>query len=168
MSWTKASRFAAKISFVFALDELGVVDLEPVPIVGRAKLDDVEALTPGPDKMYFLLTSHAPNRHGKVGRQRRRLLQLRLEGRRLRVTGDLDLFDGKGEVPRQIEKLGLPRTTPVDWEGLAFSDGALYIGLKEPLLPGGSAIVLRLDSPSEAFAAGKLPRKSMSFWPTSS
>jgi len=153
-----------QLSFVFALDRFGVVDAAPVPIVGGGELDDVEALTPGPEQTYFLLTSHAPNRHGKVGRQRRRLLQLRLEDRRLRVTGDLDLFEGKGEVPRQIEKLGLPRATPVDLEGLAFSDGALYIGLKEPLLPGGSAIVLRLESPSEAFAAGKLPKKALSFW----
>ena len=151
-------------SFVFALDRSGVVDAAPVPIVGGGELDDVEALTPGPAQTFFLLTSHAPNRSGKVGRQRRRLLQLRLEERRLRVTGDLDLFEGKGEVPRQVEKLGLPRTTPVDLEGLAFSDGALYIGLKEPLLPNGAAIILRLENPSEAFAAGKLPKKALSFW----
>jgi hypothetical protein len=151
-------------SFVFALDKLGAVDAEPVPIVGGGELDDAEALTPGPERTFYLLTSHAPNRSGKVGRQRRRLLQLQLEDRRLRVTGDLDLFEGKGEVPRQVEKLGLPRSTPVDLEGLAYSDGALYIGIKEPLLPGGSAIVLRLDSPSDAFAAGKLPKKSLSFW----
>ncbi len=153
-----------RLSFVFALDRFGVVDAEPVPVVGEVELDDVEALTPGPERTYFLLTSHAPNRHGKVGKERRRLLQLRLEERQLRITGELDLFDGKGEVPRQIEKLGLPRATPVDLEGLAFFDGALYIGLKEPLLPRGSAIVLRLDRPSEAFAAGKLPKKALSFW----
>jgi hypothetical protein len=151
-------------SFVFALDRSGAVDAEPVPIVGGGELDDVEALTAGPDGTYFLLTSHAQNRHGKVGKERRRLLQLRLEGRQLRVTGELDLFDGKGEVPRQIEKLGLPRATPVDLEGLAFFDGALYIGLKDPLLPGGSAIILRLEKPAEAFAAGKLPKKALSFW----
>ena len=151
-------------SFVFALDRFGAVDAEPVPIVGALELDDVEALTPGPEHTYFLLTSHALNRSGKVGRQRRRLLRLVLQDRRLRVTGDLDLFEGKGEVPRQVEKLGLPRTSPVDLEGLAFFDDALYIGLKEPLLPGGSAIVLRLDKPSEAFAAGKLPKKALSFW----
>jgi hypothetical protein len=153
-----------RLSFVFALDRSGAVDAEPVPIADDLGLDDVEALTPGPDQTFFLLTSHAPNRSGKVGKERRRLLQLRLEGRQLRVTGDLDLFEGKGEVPRQIEKLGLPRSTPVDLEGLAFSDGALYIGLKEPLLPGGSAIILRLDDPSGAFAAGKLPKKTLSFW----
>ena len=63
-----------------------------------------------------------------------------------------------------MEKLGLPRGTPVDLEGLAFFDGALYVGLKAPLLPGGSAIILRLDRPAEAFAAGKLPKKTLSSW----
>jgi hypothetical protein len=150
--------------FVFAFDRSGRLDAEPVPIVGIGELDDVEALAPGPERTFFLLTSHAPTRQGKVGKARRRLLELRLEGRELRVKGELDLFEGKGEVPRQIEKLGLPRATPVDLEGLAFFDGALYIGLKAPLLPGGAALILRLERPSEAFAAGKLPKKTLSFW----
>ena len=117
VSSTKACRSAVDAAFVFALDRFGAVDAEPVPIVGPIELDDAEALTAGPDQTYFLLTSHAPNRSGKVGRQRRRLLRLVLQDRRLRVTGDLDLFHGKGEVPRQVEKLGLPRATPVDLEG---------------------------------------------------
>jgi hypothetical protein len=150
--------------FALALDRAGRLDADPVPIDGVDEVDDAEALAAGPEGTFFLLTSHAPNRRGRLARARRQLLELRLEGRRLRVRGGLDLLHGHGDVLRRLEKLGFPLGTPVDLEALAFHDGALYIGLKSPLLTDGSAIILRLDRPAEAFALGALPRKSLSFW----
>ena len=150
--------------FVLALDRTGHLDADPVPIDGVDAIDDAEALAAGPDGAFFLLTSHAPNRRGKLKRARRQLLQLKLQDRRLRVTGSLDLArDGNG-VARQLENLGLPDGTPVDMEALAFHDGALYIGFKAPVLADGAAMILRLDRPSEAFADGKLSPRSLSVW----
>ena len=115
--------------------ESGRLDEQTVPIDGVNALDDAEALTGAPDgRTYYLMTSHSPNHKGKVRRSRRQLLRLALEGRRLRVTGSLDLLQDSDGVVRRLEKLGLPAQTPVDLEGLCFHDGALYVGLKAPLL----------------------------------
>jgi hypothetical protein len=150
--------------FVLALDRAGKLDPDPVPIVGVDEVDDAEALAAGPDDTFFLLTSHSPNRRGRIHKARRQLLQLKLDHRQLRVTGALDLLHGHGDVVAQVGKLGLPSDTTVDLEGLAYHEGALYIGLKAPLLLDGSAVIIRLERPSEAFARGKVPKRSLSVW----
>ncbi len=150
--------------FLLALDRTGRLDAELVPIDGVEAVDDGEALTTDGVGTFFLITSHSPNRRGKVKKHRRQLLQMKLEGRRLRVTGALDLLQGDGGMPRQIEKLGLPAGTALDIEALTFHKGALYVGLKAPLLADGSALIFRLDRPLEAFAAGKLSANSLVHW----
>src|SRR5579859_5915668 len=60
--------------FVLAMSEAGVLDDEPVPIVGIDRLNDPEAASPGPDGTLFLATSHSRNRRGKTKRERRQLL----------------------------------------------------------------------------------------------
>jgi hypothetical protein len=150
--------------FVLALNRAGHLDAEPVPLDGLSALDDAESLAAGPDGTFFLLTSHSPTHRGKIRASRRQLLRLHLDGRRLRVTGILDLLHGSADISHELKKLGLPEETPVDLEAIAFHDGALYIGLKAPLLPDGEAIILRLDRSSEAFAAGKLEANELSLW----
>jgi hypothetical protein len=150
--------------FVLALDRTGKLDAEPVPIDGVDQVDDAEALAAGPGDTFYLLTSHSPNRKGRVAKARRQLLELKLEGRKLKVVGGLDLLHGHGDVLKRLEQLGLPEETPVDLEGLAYHDGALYVGLKAPLLADGSAAIFRLERPSEALGAGKLPKKSLQVW----
>lgn len=150
--------------FVVALDRSGHLDADIVPIDGIEKLDDAESLGAGPDGTFFLLTSHSPSRRGKVRKSRRQLLQLKLEGRRLRAIGVLDLLQGQNDVSHQLRKLGLPADTPVDLEGVTFHEGALFIGLKAPLDRNGAAIILRLDRPSEVFARGNLDGAALSIW----
>lgn len=151
--------------FVLALDRAGRADAETVPIDGIDALDDAEALAAGPDgATFFLMTSHSPTKKGKARKSRRQLLQLRLEGRGLRVTGALDLLQDGDGVSERLQKVGVAPGTPVDLEGLTFHGGALYVGLKAPLLPDGAAAILRLDNPGPALAAGKLPAGSLSVW----
>lgn len=150
--------------FVLALDRSGRLDAEPVPLDGVRSLDDAESLAAGPEGTFFLLTSHSLTRHGKTRQARRQLLQLRLEGRRLRATGVLDLLQGPHDVSHQLHEAGFGLETPVDLEGVAFHEGNLYLGLKAPLLPDGSAIILRLERPMEAFARGSLDEHALSLW----
>jgi len=151
--------------FVLALARTGKVDAEPVPIIGVDEVDDAESLTAGPNDTFYLLTSHAPNRHGKLTKARRQLLALKLEQRKLRVTGALDLLHGHGDVPHQLEKVGLADAA-VDLEAIAYRDGALYVGMKAPLLLDGAAGIFRIEHLDEAFARGKLPKHSVSLWGT--
>jgi hypothetical protein len=89
---------------------------------------------------------------------------MNLEGRRLKVTGELDLFEGKHGLGEQLQNVGLPRDTAVDIEAMTFHAGALYLGFKAPLLDDGSAIIMRLDRPGEAFQRGKLGPGNLAPW----
>lgn len=151
-------------AFLLALGRNGHLDPEPVPVEGVPAIDDAESLTAGPDNTFFLLTSHAPNKKGKLKKARRQLLRMKLEGRRLKVTGELDLYQGKHDLSEQLEKVGLPKDTPVDMEALTYHGGALFLGFKAPLLADGAAIIMRLDRATEAFDKGKLGPGALYPW----
>jgi hypothetical protein len=150
--------------FVLALGRDGKVDGEPVPILGVDAIDDAESITAGPDDTFFLLTSHSPNRRGKIHKSRCQLLALKLDKRKLVVTGAINLLHGHHDLVKELVALGLPESTTVDLEGIGYRDGTLYIGCKAPLLADGSALILRLDRFAEAFARGRLPKRSLSAW----
>ena len=150
--------------FVLALALDGKVDSQPVPVVGVDAIDDAESITAGPDNTFFLLTSHSPNRRGKIRKARCQLLALKLEHRKLVVTGTINLLHGRHDLVDELTSLGLPESTTVDLEGIGYHDGTLYIGCKAPLMPDGSALILRLDRFAEAFARGRLPKRSLSAW----
>jgi hypothetical protein len=149
--------------FMLAMDRTGHLDAEIVPIEGVNSVDDAESLTAGPNGTFFLLTSHSPNRKGKVKKPRRQLLHLTLEGRRLHVTAALDLH-ADGDLGRLLKSVGLPEDTAVDVEALTFHHGALYFGFKAPLLPDGLALIARMDHAMEVFAKGKLSTNSLAAW----
>ena len=150
--------------FVLGLDAAGRLDAEPIAIAGIDEIDDAEALTSDGAGSFYLMTSHSPNKSGKVKRARRQLLRLRLEGRQLRVTGALDLLHERHGVSRVLELLGLPAAVSVDMEGLTFHHGALYIGMKAPLLNQESALILRFDHADAAFARGHLAKGDLAAW----
>lgn len=143
-------------AFLLTLGRNGHLDPEPLPVEGVNEIDDAESLTAGPDNTFFLLTSHAPNKKGKLKKARRQLLRMALEGRRLKVTGQLDLYQGKNNLSEQLQKVGIPKDTPVDIEALTYHAGALFLGFKSPLLDDGAAMIMRLDRTAEAFDKGKL------------
>ena len=150
--------------FVLALGRDGKVDSEPVPVVGVDAIDDAESIVAGPDDTFFLLTSHSPNRRGKIHKSRCQLLALKLDKRKLVVTGAINLLHGHHDLVEELVALGLPASTTVDLEGLGYHDGTLYIGCKAPLLANGSALILRIDRLAEAFARGRLRKRSLSAW----
>lgn len=133
--------------WVLAVDAAGALDAAPVELSGVAALDDAEAICPGPEGTFFLLTSHSPNKAGKTPPERRQLLWLGLEERKLVVRGVADLSGALAQV--------LPFDARPDLEGLGFKEGKLYVGLKEPLSEG-KAQVLELAGGLEAFS-GKPP-----------
>jgi hypothetical protein len=144
--------------WLFAMSRDGALDASVIPIRGVETMNDAEAICAGPDGTFFLTTSHSPNKSGKVKAPRRMLLHLRLSGRVLSVEGRLDLTtatdaDGRG----LLAIAGLDPPGSLDIEGLCYTSGALLIGLKSPLTPGGDAVILRLERPEAAFRAGRVP-----------
>jgi hypothetical protein len=142
---------------VFAMTRQGAFDEAPVPIRGIAELNDPEAICGGPGGTFFLTTSHSANKKGHAKSARRMLLQLRLEGRALRVIGQADLTtaqDGKGGGLLAIA--GLDPNGKLDIEALAYRQDALLVGLKAPLTTRGTAVILRLAAPARALQAGRI------------
>jgi hypothetical protein len=144
--------------WLLAMTRAGAFDEAPVPILGLTELNDGESICAGPGGVFFLVTSHAPNKRGHDSAPRRMLLLLELQGRALRVAGRVDLktavgADGKSSL---LELAGLPADGRLDIEAVTFRDGALLIGLKSPLSAQDGAVVLRLASPVAVLRAGKL------------
>lgn len=149
--------------FVLALAPTGVFDAEPVPIEGLTGLNDAEAICAGPDGTFFLVTSHSPNKEGRTHAERRMLLHLGLEGRRLKVKGRLDLTTARAtDGAALLPALGLPPDGRLDIEGLTYGQGALWIGFKSPLTGDGKAVLARLADPVAALQAGRLPAGALS------
>ena len=143
-------------AFVLALNTSGVLDDQPLPVDGVDKIDDAEGITSDGKGTYYLQTSHSQNRRGVVKKPRRQLLRMKLRDRHLVVSGALDLLQGGEDVARQLAKLGVPADVGVDLEGLTYHDGALYVGLKWPLMSDGSALVMRMNHPDQVFSRGRL------------
>jgi hypothetical protein len=145
--------------WVLAMTRAGAFDEAPVPIAGLEKLNDAESICAGPDGLFFLVTSHSPNKRGHEPASRRELLLLELAGRGLRVAGRVDLTtaraaDGSGSL---LGLAGLPEGGRLDIEAVTFRDGALLVGLKSPLTTKDAAVVLRFAAPVAALRAGKIP-----------
>jgi hypothetical protein len=145
--------------WVLAMTVDGAFDEAPVPLLGLDELNDAESICAGPAGLFFLVTSHAPNKRGHESPARQLLLLLRPEGRALRVEGRVDLTtaraaDGGGSL---LQLAGLPVDGRLDIEAITFREGALLIGLKSPLSARDGAVALRLSAPVEALRAGRIP-----------
>lgn len=142
---------------LFAVRSDGVFDSEPVPITGIEKLNDAEAICPGPDGTYLLATSHSKNKKGQEKAERRMLLQLALRGRSLVVQRSVDLAGAIAAA--QVLPQG-----PMDIEAMSLHKGALYIGLKAPQSAQGAALILRIADFSAALARSVIDPKSIERW----
>lgn len=146
---------------LFTLSDDGELDAAPIELEGIAELNDPESVTVGPNGTLLICTSHSLNKKGHVPESRRRLLQVAITAdRHAKVLGQVDLSaarDAAGVPPwGQYEAL--------DIEGIAFREGALYLGLKSPLGRDGSAMILRLPEVARVIASGIVPIGALSVW----
>jgi len=147
---------------VLAMNRQGAFDAAPVPIVGITELNDPESICSGPDGTFFLSTSHSLNKKGKAKPARRMLVQMRLEGRTLRVLGYVDLTTARDATGRGLlEIAGLDPNGLLDIEGITYQQGALLVGLKAPLTSAGAAVILRLDAPAQVLKSGQIGPTSL-------
>ncbi|CAN98009.1 hypothetical protein predicted by Glimmer/Critica [Sorangium cellulosum So ce56] len=142
--------------WLFAMSPGGAVAADPVPVSGVDELSDVEGIAAGDAGEIYLLSSQSYSKKGKRKSERTALLRLRQDGQGFRVDGGIHLAEVLDADPTRAAALGLPDgTRALDIEGLAFRQGALYLGLKAPLDAQGNAMIWRIGSPSALF--GGLP-----------
>ncbi len=145
---------------LFALSESGQLDAAPIRIEGIAELNDPESITAGPEGTLFVCTSHSLNKKGHLPESRRRLLQIAIGGdRKAKILGQLDLSVARGADGRPPWGGG-----SLDIEGIAFREGALFIGLKSPLGSDGGAAILRLPNVVAVIQSGVIQDGALTLW----
>jgi hypothetical protein len=145
---------------LFALSDSGQLDAAPIRIEGISELNDPESITAGPGDTLFVCTSHSVNKKGHLPASRRRLLHLEVRpDHPAKVLGQLDLSVARGTDGKPPWGAG-----PLDIEGIAFRDGALYVGLKSPLTSDGSATILRLPEIVAVIQAGVIQDGALAPW----
>ncbi|MEW5851261.1 MAG: HlyD family efflux transporter periplasmic adaptor subunit [Myxococcota bacterium] len=154
----------APVLFTLSMD--GRVDPQPTAVSGVDELNDLESIAPAPDGSIYVLSSQSVARSGKRKPSRTAFLKLVPSGTGLRVAGKVhlaDLLDGL--TAEQLKALGLPgNTRALDVEGMAYWQGALYLGLKGPLDAEGRTAIWRLGSPDVLFAGGKVQDAGLGLW----
>lgn len=154
--------------WLFAMGRDGAFDPEPLPIAGVGEIDDLESIAAGEGGEVYALASQSLSRHGKRPPSRTSFLRLMPDGRGFRADAEVHLADVlEAAGPAVMAKLGLPNgTRELDIEGMAYHNGALYLGLKAPLDPQGNAMLWRIGDPRLFFAQRSLEHAALSLWAT--
>jgi len=148
--------------WLFLMDADGRVEPEPVKLDGIDEINDLEAVADKGDGIIYLLSSQSLNKKGRRSASRQYLLEVERRGRQFTVSRRIRLFSllTRSYGADELAALGLTRASSdgklvLDIEGMAYRDGCLYLGLKEPVGEEG-AVIWRLTDPDRAFEGPKL------------
>ncbi len=142
---------------VFTASADGRFDEQPLPLSGVESVSDLEAVTRSKDGTFYLVTSQSRSSKGKRPEKRQWLLRARLEGRELRVTGKVALFERLARDLTDEAKSDLGIGPDLDIEGATWRDGDLLLGLKAPIDRNGRAVIWRLAEVDALLDGGKAP-----------
>lgn len=112
---------------------------------GLGKLEDVESVTGEGDSLYAL-SSLSLNKDGKVEVERNLVVRFRVVGNIVQIDRALDLRTPLLAALRREPKLATiaGELDKVEVEAFQMTANDAYIALKEPQMPDGSTVILRL------------------------
>lgn len=118
------------------------------------KLDDLEAVTMGPDGYIYATTSHKRNKKGNRKPEREQLIRFKIEGNKVIDTGIVtnlvDAIETSG-ILGKVDKQGKGGLYNINIEALSFNQqGKLLISLRNPHIDKKS-IILVLENPVDIF-----------------
>jgi hypothetical protein len=161
------------IPWVFTFDGKGTIDPQPIAIEGIRRISDLEGITASPDGRIYLIASQSENRKGVRRSERTLFISAHLQGQKLLSDSHVFLYDllmdAQRDNPAFFASLGFPATRdpasfPIDIEGLAWHNGALYLGLRHPLDASGRALIWKLANPDSLFQRKSLSKAALSLW----
>jgi len=118
------------------------------------KLDDLEAITTGPDGYIYATTSHKRNKSGERQKEREQLIRFKIKGNKIIDTGIVtNLLDAisKSNILGKTGKQGKGGIYNLNIEALSFDrQNRLMICLRNPTI-NGKSIILILENPAEIF-----------------
>lgn len=146
--------------WVATVDRAGRADPEPVNLRNIRAVDDLESITPGADGAYWMLASQAPVGEGPPARERTMLMKTRPDLRVSSKTSLRETIEALGVASELIPGASLDE---LDIEGMAWRGGALYFGLRGPLIQG-RALIWRLDDPDLLVKEDHLVPGQLTVW----
>jgi len=124
------------------------------------KLDDLEAVTMGPDGYIYATTSHKRDKKGKRRAEREQLIRFKIDGNKIIDTGIVtNLIDAikVSGILGKVNKQGKGGLYNINIEALSFDkQNRLMICLRNPHLDDKSVILL-LENPVEVFTKKATP-----------
>ena len=120
----------------------------------KTKLNDLEAVTLGPDGYVYAISSHQRNLSGERSADREQFIRFKIEGNKVvdvgsygKLTDDIELSGILGTV----DERGYGGIVNINIEALSFDlEGNLMIGFRGPL-NGEKTIIGILENPSDIF-----------------
>jgi hypothetical protein len=144
--------------------------LKPAAIAGLDKMDDMEAVAPGPGGSLYVLSSQSHNKKGKLADPRKLLVKAGRKGEAFALEGKVLLLDVLAKAaaasPQADWAAFLSRgisAGAVDIEGLAARGDTLFLGFKAPLLDG-KAVILRIAGGDVLFTGAVPGKDRLSLW----
>ena len=129
-------------------------------IAFRKDLDDLEAITIGPDGYIYASTSHKRNKKDKRKPEREQLIRFKIDGNKIVDTGIVtNLIDSikTSGILGKVNKQGDGGLYNINIEALSFDkQGRLMIGLRNPHIDDKS-IILLLENPVKIFTKKVAP-----------
>lgn len=157
-------------AYLFLMDENGKVDATPAPLIGIDAVNDLEAIAPAGDEIFYLVSSQNISKKNKRPGSRELIIKIKRDGEKFVVQGQVQFLSLllRSFSLAELKALGLEKFEadgqPVlNIEGAAFQDNALYLGLKEPVSEKG-AIIWKLENVDEIFKTQKLAPNQLSVY----
>ncbi|MCK5360292.1 MAG: hypothetical protein KAJ95_06670, partial [Gammaproteobacteria bacterium] len=141
-----------------------LIENKPLNILLRLafsnELDDLEAITMGPDGYIYATTSHKRNKKGRRKPEREQLIRFKIEGNKILDTGIVtslvDAIEASG-ILGKVNKQGKGGLYNINIEALSFDkNNHLMICLRNPSIDEKS-IILILENPVEIFKKKATP-----------
>lgn len=148
--------------YLFLMDENGVVDSNPAPLTGIKTINDLEAVAPAGNNTFYLVSSQNLSKRNKRPANRQVIIKIKQDGNKFNVQKQinflsllLNAYSGEKLKTLGLDRLEIDGKPVLNIEGAAFHDGALYLGLKEPVTDKG-AVIWKLDKIDYIFRNHKL------------
>lgn len=156
---------------VYLMDTSGNLDNHLVEIKGIKKFEDMESISLGQNGDLYIASSSSETKKGKHPKARRKLVKVTRQGLELEAVGSIDLYKIIKEYIKKHDHNDCSfhlsdnkKKLKIDIEGIAYSNGDLFIGLRRPQTANNELLILKIDNIDELFTTEELAHQQLNVW----
>jgi multidrug resistance efflux pump len=154
---------------LYLMNSKGEIENE-VQINGLKDASDMEGITIDEKGYIYIVCSQSPSKKGKLPDKRKLLMRIRRDGESFTLDSEVKLLDlltnaaqgDTGALWTKLIKINTARRIP-DIEGIACRGDSIFLGFKEPLIDGKSA-VLKIQGIDKMFSRKVLNSSAVKLW----